>query len=258
MGFRSDVVCCDMLWMISPGNPKSPERPHWGFKFQSSKVYCETTACINKTGSRQFTIYLSRKRRYLRLIRPRFPLQGIASLHWVCQGVLSAPAICLTIMIGFLISLELPFVITAYTHKGPDWGRGVFVHLQLRRRAQERATGGEKGRRGAASYAASIQQPTKDGRRKKNVYSAMNSSSREEEEREKEKTRQDQRRSQLCTSHPGTRQEGGRGCSRAAWIGSSGDLCAYGNGFDMRNLLPYGCFDPIAASARDSFDLTFF
>ena len=34
----------------------------------------------------------SSKRRYARVINPCFPLQGIASLHWVCQGVLSAPA----------------------------------------------------------------------------------------------------------------------------------------------------------------------
>lgn len=30
--------------------------------------------------------------RYTRLIRPCIPLQGIASLHWVCQGVPNAPA----------------------------------------------------------------------------------------------------------------------------------------------------------------------
>ena len=67
----------------------------------------------------------------------------------------------------------------------------------------------------------SIQEPAKDGKRKRNkkVYPAMNSSSRDtpggrkrKRKRRKQRERgEDKRRSQLCTSHPGTRQEGGLG-----------------------------------------------
>ena len=68
----------------------------------------------------------------------------------------------------------------------------------------------------------------KKKKKKKEVYPAMNSSSRDtprggrkrekekEKERKRKRERERERRSQLCTLHPGTRREGGRGCSQGA------------------------------------------
>ena len=142
--------------------------------------------------------------------------------------------------------------------------RYVILHLQLRRRAQEHANwGGRKEERWIQLCNKASRNPPKRGRGRgrctqlwtphPGTHLGGKEKEREKEEK-KRRRREDKRRSQLCTSHPGTRQEGGeRGCSRGAWTGSSGDsqLALHSrckrlrlmSSFVRRLLLPInGCF----------------
>ena len=159
----------------------------------------------------------------------------------------------------------LPFVITVYTHthKGPNSGLSFrslfsgleskdndifttklysmarlrprrFVHLQLRRRAQERATvgGGEMEERWfqLCNEHPGTRQRWEEKERKKKVYPAMKPSSRDTpgggRKKEKEKTRQDA--PSYAPRIQGLAKREDWGCSRGAWTGSSGFLCTYG------------------------------
>ena len=93
--------------------------------------------------------------------------------------------------------------------------RYVILHLQLRRRARSMQIRGEE--RGEVDPATqqSIHEPTKEGEGAPSYELLIQGHAWGEKEKEKEekkrRRREDKRRSQLCTSHPGTRQEGGDG-----------------------------------------------
>ena len=201
-----------MMWMISPGIPKCPGRPSGTVEGAiRNNSFVKQKQEVNSS-----TIKFNLKQvRGLSVLNPYHYATDASSCDGDIWSILHPPAnwlvtksLKLTVCYnGLHTHTQLPqfgakavdifftkcknLILSQWTTVWPRWGRGIFPHLQLRRCAQERATGGRGRRgRGGSSYAASIQEPTKEGKRKKGG--------------ERRKRRRRRRCTQLWTHHPGT------------------------------------------------------